>query len=70
MNATPDVELGGDEVTDLVVVLILIAFFAAFAGFVALCERIIGPDPEGIVLSTGPDPAVDEVAGEAEEVAA
>ena len=56
--------------TDLVFVLVLIAFFAAFAGFVALCERIIGPDPEGVALSTGPDPVVDEVADQPEEVAA
>jgi len=57
-------------VTDVVVVLILIAFFAAFAGFVMLCERIIGPDPEGIELSTGPDPVVDETEDAPEEVAA
>ena len=56
--------------TDVVVVLILIAFFAAFAGFVMLCERIIGPDPEGIELSTGPDPVVDETEDAPEEVAA
>ena len=52
--------------TDVVFVLALIAFFAAFAGFVMVCERIIGPDPEGITLSTGPDAVVDEP----EEVAA
>ena len=56
--------------TDLVFVLVLIAFFAAFAGFVALCERIIGPDPEGVALSTGPDPVVDEIEDQPEEVAA
>ena len=56
--------------TDLVFVLILIAFFAAFAGFVMLCERIIGPDPEGVALSTGPDPIVDEPEDQPEEVAA
>jgi hypothetical protein len=56
-------------VTDLVFVLILIAFFAAFAGFVVLCERIIGPDPEGVALSTGPDPVV-EPEDQPEEVAA
>jgi hypothetical protein len=57
-------------VTDLVFVLVLIAFFAAFAGFVVLCERIIGPDPEGVALSTGTDPVVDEVEDQPEEVAA
>ena len=56
--------------TDVVFVLVLIAFFAAFAGFVVLCERIIGPDPEGVSLSTGPDPIVDEVEDQPEEVAA
>lgn len=56
--------------TDLVFVLVLIAFFAAFAGFVILCERIIGPDPEGVALSTGPDPIVDEPEDQPEEVAA
>ncbi len=56
--------------TDLVFVLVLIAFFAAFAGFVVLCERIIGPDPEGVALSTGPDPIVDEAEDQPEEVAA
>lgn len=56
--------------TDLVFVLALIAFFAAFAGFVMVCERIIGPDPEGVRLSTGPDPIVDEPDIEPEEVAA
>ena len=56
--------------TDVVFVLALILFFAAFAGFVAVCERIIGPDPEGVTLSTGPDPIVDEPDEAPEEVAA
>jgi hypothetical protein len=40
--------------TDVLVVVALIAFFALCAGFVAVCGRIIGPDPEGVRLSTGP----------------
>jgi len=56
--------------TDVVFVVVLIAFFAAFAGFVMLCERVIGPDPEGVELSTGPDPIVDGVEDQPEEVAA
>jgi hypothetical protein len=35
-----------------------------------VCERIIGTDPEGVVLSTGPDPVVDEPEDEPVEVAA
>jgi hypothetical protein len=31
---------------DLVFVLIVVAFFALAAGYVALCDRIIGPDPD------------------------
>jgi hypothetical protein len=38
--------------TDVLVVVALIAFFALCAGFVAVCQRIIGPDPEGVRLST------------------
>ena len=56
--------------TDALFVLAVIVFFAAFAGFVMVCERIIGPDPEGVALSTGPDPIVDEPDIETEEVAA
>ena len=56
--------------TDLLVVVMLIAFFAAFAGFVKLCERVIGPDPEGVELSTGPEPVVDDAEEQPEEVAA
>jgi hypothetical protein len=52
--------------TDLLLVVAMIAAFAAFAGFVGVCARIIGPDPEGVELATGPDP-VDE---DAVEVAA
>jgi hypothetical protein len=47
-------------VTDLVFVLALILFFVMCAGFVMVCERIIGPDPEGVDLSTGPEAIVDE----------
>jgi len=57
--------------TDVIFVVVLIAFFALCAGFVAVCARIIGPDPEGVTLSTGPEPVVDAVdATDAEEVAA
>jgi hypothetical protein len=47
--------------TDVLVVVALIAFFALCAGFVAVCARIIGPDPEGVRLSTGPDDVDDDV---------
>ena len=53
--------------TDVLVVVALIAFFALCAGFVAVCGRIIGPDPEGVRLSTGPDDVDDVV--DTEEVA-
>ena len=46
--------------TDVLVIVALIAFFALCAGFVAVCQRIIGPDPEGVRLSTG----VHDLAGE------
>jgi hypothetical protein len=52
--------------TDVLFVVLLVASFALLAGFVAVCGRIIGPDPEGVTLSTGADPVVDD----AEEVAA
>jgi hypothetical protein len=48
--------------TDLLLVLATVAAFAMLAGFVAVCARIIGPDPEGVQLSTGPDPVVDDAA--------
>ena len=32
--------------TDIVFILVVIAFFALAAGYVSLCDRIIGPDPE------------------------
>jgi len=55
--------------TDVLLVLALVAFFALCAGFVAVCARIIGPDPEGVMLSSGPGEAVEpETAGS--EVAA
>jgi hypothetical protein len=47
--------------TDVLVVVALIAFFAICVGFVAVCGRIIGPDPEGVRLSTGPDDVDDDV---------
>jgi len=46
-------------VTDLVFVLALIGFFAVCAGFVMVCERIIGPDPEGVALSVDSDAIVE-----------
>jgi hypothetical protein len=55
--------------TDVLVVVALIAFFALCAGFVAVCQRIIGPDPEGVRLSTGPED-VEDVEPTPEEVAA
>ena len=45
--------------TDALVVVAMVASFAALAGFVAICARIIGPDPEGVALSDGPDAIVD-----------
>ena len=39
--------------TDVLVVVGLVVAFALLAGFVAVCGRIIGPDPEGVRLSTG-----------------
>jgi hypothetical protein len=51
--------------TDVLFVAFLVVAFALLAGFVAVCGRIIGPDPEGIALSTGAEPAA-----EPEEVAA
>ena len=55
--------------TDVFVVVALIAFFALCAGFVAVCGRIIGPDPEGVRLSTGPGDTVDDdVVADIEEV--
>jgi hypothetical protein len=48
-------------VRDLLAVLGLIAFFALSAGFIGVCARIIGPDPEGVTLSSGPG---EEAAGE------
>jgi hypothetical protein len=47
--------------TDVLVIVALIAFFALCAGFVAVCQRIIGPDPEGVRLSTGAFDLVDEM---------
>lgn len=58
--------------TDVLVVVALIAFLALCAGFVAVCGRIIGPDPEGVRLSTGAhdliDTADEVVEDSAEEV--
>ncbi|MFN8028430.1 MAG: hypothetical protein U0W40_19340 [Acidimicrobiia bacterium] len=46
--------------TDVLVVVGLIAAFALLAAFVVVCARIIGPDPEGVRLSTGADDLVGE----------
>jgi hypothetical protein len=34
-------------VTDLLFIVIAVAFFALCVGYVRLCDRIIGPDPAG-----------------------
>jgi hypothetical protein len=57
-------------VTDVLAVLGLIAFFALSAGFVAVCRRIIGPDPEGVDLSSGPPEDAVEPRPDPTEVAA
>jgi hypothetical protein len=36
---------------DALLVIAMVASFVALAGFVAVCARVIGPDPEGVVLS-------------------
>jgi hypothetical protein len=46
--------------TDLLLVVAMVAAFAALAGFVAVCAHVIGPDPEGVELSSGPDVVVDD----------
>jgi hypothetical protein len=50
--------------TDLLVIVGLIAAFALLAGFVTVCARVIGPDPEGIRLSTG----ADDLVGDEDEI--
>ncbi len=50
--------------TDVLVVVGLVVAFALLAGFVAVCGRIIGPDPEGVRLSTG----AHDLVGEEDEV--
>ena len=45
---------------DIWFVLVIVAFFGLCVGFVTVCERIIGPDPEGVDLSTGSEAIVDE----------
>jgi hypothetical protein len=42
---------------DIVFVLIALAFFALAAGYVSLCDRIIGPDPE----LESPEPAASPI---------
>jgi hypothetical protein len=46
---------------DILVVLMVSGFFAACVGYIRLCDRIIGPDPE-------PGPAGEPVARAGEEV--
>lgn len=50
--------------TDVLVVVGLVVAFALLAGFVSVCGRIIGPDPEGIRLSTG----AHDLVGEEDEI--
>jgi hypothetical protein len=38
---------------DVVLVLVLIVFFAVAAGFVTVCERIVGPETEPARTDTG-----------------
>lgn len=35
--------------TDLLVVLVTLAFFALCAGYVSLCDRVIGPDEASVI---------------------
>ena len=50
--------------TDLLVVLVTLAFFAVCAAYVNLCDRVIGPDEA--IASTAPDattaPLLDQAA--------
>jgi hypothetical protein len=48
---------------DLLFIAITIAFFALAAGFVVLCDRIIGPDRDFDLLADGD---IDARAGDAE----
>jgi hypothetical protein len=42
---------------DLVVLAVIVGFFALCAAYVRWCDRIIGPDPDLDELATGtPDP--------------
>jgi hypothetical protein len=42
-------------VADLLMVAVVVAFFGICIAYVSLCDRVIGPDPEGM----GPDGAWD-----------
>ena len=45
--------------SDLIYLVVTVAFFAAAAGLVGLCERIIGrDDPTAVVVEPATDPAV------------
>jgi hypothetical protein len=54
---------------DLVYVAVVVAFFAVAGGYVVACDRIIGPEPEGLVAADGGSPDA-EPESESEEVAA
>jgi hypothetical protein len=49
-------------VADLLFIAITIAFFALAAGFVKLCDRIIGPDTDTEIPADDGDAALEEVA--------
>jgi hypothetical protein len=50
---------------DLVVIAIVIGFFALCVAYVRWCERIIGPDPDLDELVADADPATSAHAAEA-----
>ena len=47
---------------DVLFLVITVAFFAAAAGFVTLCDRVIGPDADLRMPREGRDPDVGSVA--------
>ena len=49
--------------TDLLVVLVTLAFFAVCAAYVSLCDRVIGPDEA--IASTAPEAAAATVLDQA-----
>ena len=54
---------------DLLFVVIIVAFFVLAAGFVRICDRIIGPDLELTDSSPGPAPGLDVVEVDVESAA-